>query len=82
MMNNGQLGPDVDMLAKQQECDHPMLFFGSGDYYIMCRVCSRTWVKAGMQNDDADPSFVNDRITGEERVELTLENLKVAVEGD
>lgn len=80
-MNNGKLGPDVDMLAKQQDCDHPAVFFGSGDYYIMCKVCARTWVKAGMQDDEADPTFVNDRITGEHRVALTLDNIKVTVEG-
>ncbi len=74
------MGPDVDMLERQQKCDHPVLFFGSGDYYVMCRHCSRTWVKTGMQSDDADPMFVNDTITGEERVELTLDNIKVTIE--
>lgn len=73
------MGPDVEMLQKQRECNHPTLYFGSGDYYIMCRRCARTWVKAGLQTDDADPEFVNDTVTGEERVELTLDNIKVVV---
>jgi hypothetical protein len=67
---------------KQQACNHPTLTFGSGDYYVMCRECSRTWVKVGMASDEADPEFINDTITGEARVELTLANLKVAVEGE
>ena len=46
------------------------------------RECSRTWVKVGMASDEADPEFINDTITGEARVELTLANLKVAVEGE
>lgn len=25
-------------------CDHPTLFFGSGDYYIFCQNCHRKWV--------------------------------------
>lgn len=67
---------------KQQACGHKTLVFGSGDYYVMCRDCSRTWVKAGLASDEADPEYVNDTITGEERIELTLENVKVTVEGD
>lgn len=75
------LGLDVTKEA-QQACNHSTLFFGSGDYYVMCKECSRTWVKVELENDDADPEFVNDAITGHERVELTLENIKVTVEGD
>lgn len=67
---------------KQQACDHPTLTFGSGDYYVMCRECSRTWVKTGLASDFADPDFVNDRITGELRQELSLDNIRVLVEGD
>ena len=68
-------------VEKQQACDHPTLYFGSGDYYVMCRECSRTWVKAGLGSDFADPDFINDKVTGEMRHELTLENIKVTVEG-
>ena len=65
---------------KQQACNHPTLTFGSGDYYVMCRECSRTWVKTSMASDEADPEYTNDTITGELRHELTLENIKVVVE--
>ena len=67
---------------KQQACSHPTLTFGSGDYYVMCRECSRTWVKVGLGSDEADPEYVNDGITGELRHELTLDNVKVVIEGD
>ena len=66
---------------KQQACKHATVTFGSGDYYVMCKDCSRTWVKVGMATDDADPNYVNDTITGELRHELTLENVRVIVEG-
>lgn len=76
--------PDIDtwMKAKledQQNCNHSTLYFGSGDYYVMCKECSRTWVKAGLGSDQADPEYVNNSITGEERHELTLENIVVMV---
>ena len=63
-------------LEKQQACNHPTLFFGSGDYYVMCRECSRTWVKVKRGADEADPEYVNDNVTGELRHKLTLENVK------
>jgi len=66
---------------KQQACSHSTVLFGSGDYYVMCKDCSRTWVKVSMASDDADPTHVNDTITGEERHELTLDTVKVIVEG-
>lgn len=64
---------------KQQACSHPTIIFGSGDYYVMCRECSRTWVKVGLATDDADPSYVNYNVTGEQRHELTLDNVKVVI---
>ena len=65
---------------KQQACRHATVVFGSGDYYVMCKDCSRTWVKVGLASDEADPENVNDTITGEERYELTLETVRVIVE--
>ena len=66
---------------KQQACSHATVVFGSGDYYVMCKDCSRTWVKVGMSTDDADPDHVNDTITGEERHEITLDRVRIVVEG-
>ncbi len=30
-----------------EECDHPKLQFGSGDYYIFCQACGGRWVRTG-----------------------------------
>jgi len=65
---------------KQQICSHSTVLFGSGDYYVMCKDCSRTWVKVGLAKDEADPDYVNDTITGEERHEITLERIKAVIE--
>ena len=65
---------------KQHACSHSTVLFGSGDYYVMCKDCSRTWVKVGLASDEADPDYVNDTITGEERHEITLERIKAVIE--
>ena len=72
---------DADQV-KQMECEHKTLRFGSGDYYVTCKDCGRTWVKAGPASDEPDPLFINENITGEERHELTIERVKVVIEGE
>ncbi len=37
-------------------CKHEYLNFGSGDYYIFCYDCSRSWVQKGDVGDIADSS--------------------------
>ena len=41
------------MLQKQQECRHDKLIFGSGDYYVFCEECGRSWVKRAQGLDIA-----------------------------
>ncbi len=37
-------------------CKHVFLNFGSGDYYIFCKDCGRSWVQRGEVGDEADSS--------------------------
>jgi hypothetical protein len=46
-------------------CRHPILFFGSGGYYVICSMCSFMWVARDPINkeDAPDPNF-SERMTG------------------
>jgi len=44
-------------------CRHPVLFFGSGGYYVICSVCSYMWVAKDPISDAPDPNFAS-RMTG------------------
>lgn len=52
----------------QSKCPHKKLFFGSGDYYVICDDCTRTWVKTKPQTDEACAEDCNNAVTGEYRV--------------
>lgn len=43
------------MFKDQKECRHEKLTFGSGDFYIFCVDCQRSWVHRDMRNDQ--PSY-------------------------
>lgn len=59
----------VSSMASPEECFHPELTFGSGDYYIFCNRCGRKWATMGDQPErghdsqgrpiGADPSKAN-----------------------
>jgi len=36
-------------MVSPEECFHPELTFGSGDYYIFCNRCGRKWATMGDQ---------------------------------
>lgn len=41
---------------ERAHCKHERLNFGSGDYYICCQNCGRSWVQKGAVGDEADAS--------------------------
>lgn len=41
-------------------CRHPILFFGSGGYYVICSNCSQMWVAKTPDLDAAAADFVQD----------------------
>jgi hypothetical protein len=45
-------------MTDPKKCTHPILHFGSGDYYIFCDICFKSWVVRG-NNDIGDPSRAN-----------------------
>lgn len=44
----------------KNDCNHNRLYFGSGDYYIFCDECKRSWVISG----DMDYPDPNSCVTG------------------
>lgn len=44
-------------------CKHPVLFFASGGYYVVCSVCSSAWVAKDPLKDAPDPNLAS-RMTG------------------
>lgn len=65
---------------QQQKCNHSTLTFCYSDYYVMCTICNRTWVKASMTSDKPDSEHLNSSLAGEVRYELTLDRIKILVE--
>jgi hypothetical protein len=54
-------------------CKHPILFFGSGGYYVICSQCSYMWVARDPfgSGDQPDPNFVAPGLTAlDKRVEI------------
>jgi len=39
------------MYKEQNECKHEKLTFGSGDFYIFCVDCTRSWVHRNTADD-------------------------------
>lgn len=33
-----------ELLRPEKHCEHPKLYFGSGEFYIICAECGRFWV--------------------------------------
>ena len=58
---------------KPQSCPHNSLIFGSGDYYVICEDCMRSWVKTAPGTDLADPDNLNHKVAGERRVPERLQ---------
>lgn len=59
----------ISEMLKQSDCDHSVLRFGSGDYYVYCTDCLRTWVqiKPGT-GDEPCSEHLNNMVQGEDRV--------------
>ena len=57
---------------KFKECIHEALYFGSGDYYLICEECGRFWVMVGLEGDKPDSTHSNigkaSGLSGERRV--------------
>lgn len=47
------------MSESREHCHHPILAFGSGDYYLFCRSCDARWVTCGTENDQPKPELAN-----------------------
>jgi hypothetical protein len=45
------------MYKEQNECGHEKLAFGSGDFYIFCMDCTRSWVHIDPIKGDNSPSY-------------------------
>lgn len=58
----------MSKILSQNECEHEILRFGSGDYYVFCTDCLRTWVK--MKPGSMDQAYAGDlnmNVQGQER---------------
>ena len=56
-----------------KECIHESLYFGSGDYYLICENCGRYWVMVGPNGGDVGDSTISNigeaaGLSGEKRV--------------
>lgn len=38
-------------------CKHPVLFFSSGGYYVVCSACSSVWIARDPAKDAPDPNI-------------------------
>lgn len=45
-----------------RDCEHTTLNFNSGDYYILCHDCNRSWVNCDLDTAIANPYTANQRI--------------------
>lgn len=54
------------MRGEVKDCGHKRLFFGSGDFYIICEDCNMYWVS---EEDDQHNQGSNINLSGERRVE-------------
>lgn len=52
------------------ECLHETLYFGSGDFYLICRKCERYW---RMEDRYFNNQGAAGRLSGEERGTMTTE---------
>lgn len=53
-------------LLGQDKCEHRVLRFGSGDYYVFCTDCLRTWVQIKPSgNDEPNSEHLNNDVQGE-----------------
>ncbi len=50
------------------DCNHESVYFGSGDYYIICENCGRQWVVRCTDSDEACADDGNHNICGEKRI--------------
>jgi len=61
------------MTVPADQCRHPKLNFGSGDYYIFCHDCGRWWCTIEPANHRPSPWLANKgvgaQLSGEERSE-------------
>ena len=46
-------------MIPREECNHPELTFGSGDYYIFCYECGAIWATTSIQSDRIAPEESN-----------------------
>jgi len=56
------------MYKDQKDCKHEKLTFGSGDFYVFCVDCTRSWVHC--QNGDQPCYEHGQNVTGEYRVKF------------
>ena len=72
------------MLKDQKDCRHEKLTFGSGDFYVFCVDCGRSWVHRKMEDDTISYEH-GQNVTGEYRVafpdNLTFIELKAKEKG-
>ena len=58
-------------LLGQENGEHRKLCFGSGDYYVFCTDCMRTWVQIKLgSSDEPCADNLNNDVQGEERVKI------------
>lgn len=57
------------MYKDQKDCFHEKLTFGSGDFYIFCVDCTRSWVHRSMENDSVSYEH-GQNVAGEYRVKF------------
>ena len=44
---------------ERENCEHKVLSFGSGDYYIFCANCDARWVCTNTVKDIGSPELAN-----------------------
>lgn len=69
--------PTVEGITSEElfpmPCKHRTLFFGSGGYYVICSLCSCTWVAKDpmVETDTPDKNYASSA------VELTNDDLRI-----
>jgi hypothetical protein len=61
---------------ENKKCDHEILYFGSGAFYLFCSKCGVAWVAiTNLSNTDVDYSRAAENLSGETRIsEIKNEN--------
>lgn len=68
----------LETITPAEQCRHPKINFGSGDYYLFCHACGARWVRTCAHADhpprpDLANRGVGSQLSGEARVVPTVD---------